>query len=332
MRHIPALKMIIFSFILPLGGFAQDVTGLWTGYISSMGNQLPYDLVITRNEDKFSGYSLTTFTIEGVENTGMKSMKIKVKKDKVTIEDDELIDDNYSTKSKRVMVWSVLSLSIQDTVAYLTGTFNSRSYNNPSYKGTIHLRRKKNYTANKLMARLTQLGRVNELSFLSPEKNAKIVVSSTTAVKDPEPKKGNQFAVIPAGKKPDSVKAAIAKGPAADLSKRKVETLQTVLFSADSIILNLYDNGQVDGDTVTVLLNGRPIISRQGLTAMAITKTIYSSDLKEDTMQLLMYAENLGSIPPNTGLLVIVDGETRNEVRFSSDLQKNSAVLLKRRK
>ena len=143
MRHIPALKMIIFSFILPLGGFAQDVTGLWTGYISSMGNQLPYDLVITRNEDKFSGYSLTTFTIEGVENTGMKSMKIKVKKDKVTIEDDELIDDNYSTKSKRVMVWSVLSLSIQDTVAYLTGTFNSRSYNNPSYKGTIHLRRKK---------------------------------------------------------------------------------------------------------------------------------------------------------------------------------------------
>ena len=324
--------MIIFSFILPLGGFAQDVTGLWTGYISSMGNQLPYELVITRNEDKFSGYSLTTFTIEGVENTGMKSMKIKVKKDKVTIEDDELIDDNYSTKSKRVMVWSVLSLSIQDTVAYLTGTFNSRSYNNPSYKGTIHLRRKKNYTANKLMARLTQLGRVNELSFLSPEKNAKIVVSSTTAVKDPEPKKGNQFAVIPAGKKPDSVKAAIAKGPAADLSKRKVETLQTVLFSADSIILNLYDNGQVDGDTVTVLLNGRPIISRQGLTAMAITKTIYSSDLKEDTMQLLMYAENLGSIPPNTGLLVIVDGETRNEVRFSSDLQKNSAVLLKRRR
>ena len=332
MRHIPALKMIIFTFILPLGGFAQDVTGLWTGYISSMGNQLPYELVITRNEDKFSGYSLTTFTIEGVENTGMKSMKIKVKKDKVTIEDDELIDDNYSTKSKRVMVWSVLSLSIQDTVAYLTGTFNSRSYNNPSYKGTIHLRRKKNYTANKLMARLTQLGRVNELSFLSPEKNAKIVVSSTTAVKDPEPKKGNQFAVIPAGKKPDSVKAAIAKGPAAELSKRKVETLQTVLFSADSIILNLYDNGQVDGDTVTVLLNGRPIISRQGLTAMAITKTIYSSDLKEDTMQLLMYAENLGSIPPNTGLLVIVDGETRNEVRFSSDLQKNSAVLLKRRR
>ena len=332
MRHIPALKMIIFSFILPLGGFAQDVTGLWTGYISSMGNQLPYDLVITRNEDKFSGYSLTTFTIEGVENTGMKSMKIKVKKDKVTIEDDELIDDNYSTKSKRVMVWSVLSLSIQDTVAYLTGTFNSRSYNNPSYKGTIHLRRKKNYTANKLMARLTQLGRVNELSFLSPEKNTKIVVSSTTAVKDPEPKKGNQFAVIPPEKKPDSVKAIIAKGPAAELNKRKVETLQTVLFSADSIILNLYDNGQVDGDTVTVLLNGRPIISRQGLTAMAISKTIYSSDLKEDTMQLLMYAENLGSIPPNTGLLVIVDGETRNEVRFSSDLQKNSAVLLKRRR
>jgi hypothetical protein len=45
-----------------------------------------------------------------------------------------------------------------------------------------------------------------------------------------------------------------------------------------------------------------------------------------------MYAENLGSIPPNTGLLIIMDGEKRYEVRFSADLKTNAAILLRRRK
>jgi hypothetical protein len=35
-----------------------------------------------------------------------------------------------------------------------------------------------------------------------------------------------------------------------------------------------------------------------------------------------MYAENLGSIAPNTGLLVVKDGSNQYEVRFSGDLQK----------
>jgi hypothetical protein len=45
-----------------------------------------------------------------------------------------------------------------------------------------------------------------------------------------------------------------------------------------------------------------------------------------------MYAENLGSIPPNTGLLIIQDGEVRNEIRFAGDMQKSSAIILKRKR
>ena len=45
-----------------------------------------------------------------------------------------------------------------------------------------------------------------------------------------------------------------------------------------------------------------------------------------------MYAETLGSIPPNTGLLVIRDGQDTYEIRFSGDLQKNAGILLRRRK
>jgi hypothetical protein len=45
-----------------------------------------------------------------------------------------------------------------------------------------------------------------------------------------------------------------------------------------------------------------------------------------------MFAENVGSIAPNTGLLIIKDGGKRYEIMFSGDLQKNSSIVLKRRK
>jgi len=45
-----------------------------------------------------------------------------------------------------------------------------------------------------------------------------------------------------------------------------------------------------------------------------------------------MYAENLGTIPPNSGLLVIEDGPDRYEVGFEGDMKKSSAVKLRRKR
>jgi hypothetical protein len=105
-----------------------------------------------------------------------------------------------------------------------------------------------------------------------------------------------------------------------------------VEIKQDSLILSLFDNGEIDGDTVSVLLNGNVIMARQGLMSRAINKTIYLTPEMGDSIVLIMYAENLGSIPPNTGLLVIHDGEDIFEIRFSGDLQKNSAIILRREK
>ncbi len=116
-----------------------------------------------------------------------------------------------------------------------------------------------------------------------------------------------------------------------DLAKRKIETIRTVDFKSDSLVLTLYDNGVIDGDTVSVILNSKTIISKQMLTANALTKTIYLTSELGDSLQLIMYAENLGSIAPNTGLLIIQDGEDRYEIRFAGDLQKNSAITLRRK-
>jgi hypothetical protein len=123
-------------------------------------------------------------------------------------------------------------------------------------------------------------------------------------------------------------------GPVKELpavvADRKNETIQDIYFKNDSLVLSLYDNGIVDGDTVSVFMNGENIISRQKLKEAAIKKTIYVSN--SDTVQLVLFAENLGTIPPNTGLLTVRDGDDVYQVRFSADLQKNASIILRRKK
>ena len=92
----------------------------------------------------------------------------------------------------------------------------------------------------------------------------------------------------------------------------------------------MYDNGEIDGDTVSVLMNGNIILARQGLSASAIKKTIYIAPGTRE-VELVMYAETLGSIPPNTGLLIVRDGKSVYELRFSGDYKQNASILFKRK-
>ncbi|MGG9963941.1 hypothetical protein [Ferruginibacter sp. SUN106] len=118
---------------------------------------------------------------------------------------------------------------------------------------------------------------------------------------------------------------------AIDASKRKVENIQALYFKSDSLQLILYDNGEVDGDTVSVIMNGTVIMPRVGLSTNAVKKTIDTKDAG-DSIQIVMYAESLGTLPPNTGLLIVYDGKDRYEIRFSGDMQKSSGIVFRRRK
>ena len=118
---------------------------------------------------------------------------------------------------------------------------------------------------------------------------------------------------------------------AADLSLRATEVIRTIDFKSDSLTLILYDNGIVDGDTVSVILNGEVIIPKQGISEQAYRKVIKIPPGSGDSLQLVLYAENLGSIPPNSGLLIIEDGTDRYEVRFKGDMKNSSAVRLRRK-
>jgi hypothetical protein len=79
-------------------------------------------------------------------------------------------------------------------------------------------------------------------------------------------------------------------------------------------------------------MNGKVIIANQGLTTKPIRFVIHITPDLGDSLLVTMIAENLGTIPPNTGLLVVEDGEDRNEIFFTGDMQMSSAVLFRRKR
>jgi len=113
------------------------------------------------------------------------------------------------------------------------------------------------------------------------------------------------------------------------ITKRETEIIQAVDVTEDSVVLSLYDNGEIDGDTVSVFVNNELVVAKVGLSAKAFKKTIYFK--VGETVQLTFFAENLGSIPPNTGLLVIYTSTERHQVFFSSNYNKSSSILLRRK-
>jgi hypothetical protein len=118
----------------------------------------------------------------------------------------------------------------------------------------------------------------------------------------------------------------------ATIAGRKSEFSQVVDFKADSLVLSLYDNGEIDGDTVSVIMNGETIMAKQGIKASAIRKTIYIQPGQNEDFTLVLFADNLGKYPPNTGLLVVHDGEDVYHLRFSSDFQKSTGIVFRRKK
>ena len=115
------------------------------------------------------------------------------------------------------------------------------------------------------------------------------------------------------------------------LSKRTYQVIKVIEVSAANIKVEIYDNGQIDGDVVSIFLNEKQLVSSKMLTAQPITIQIKVED-NEDEYDLIMYAESLGSIPPNTALMVITTPTQRYEINISSNEQTSGAIRFKLKK
>lgn len=112
------------------------------------------------------------------------------------------------------------------------------------------------------------------------------------------------------------------------LKNRENEVVQSITVHTNEININIYDNGTIDHDTISVYLDKKLVINHQMLTTNAITLKI-KMDETTAYHELVMVADNLGDIPPNTSLMVVKAGDKQYEVRIASTEQKNAVVIFK---
>jgi len=110
------------------------------------------------------------------------------------------------------------------------------------------------------------------------------------------------------------------------LTERKNNHIKTFFVNEGDISIELYDNGTIDNDTVSVFHNGKPIILHARLSSIPLTTKIHVS-ADEPVHELIMVADNLGEIPPNTSLMKVTAGNKTYQVFLTSDLQRNAKII-----
>jgi hypothetical protein len=109
------------------------------------------------------------------------------------------------------------------------------------------------------------------------------------------------------------------------LKNRETALAQLITVNTKEVTIKLYDNGEIDGDTISVYVDKQLVLSHKGLNASPIIYKLEFDD-SDTEHEVVMVAENLGRIPPNTSLMVINAGDKRYQVQITSTEQKNAMV------
>lgn len=350
----PIFLFLLFCFsTFFLQAQQHSLSGLWSGTISNdsvtIRKDQSFEIALTQYKEKVYGFTRSSFIVNDTLYYIIKRVKGTVNGDVCELKDDDIISSNFPGKiDKGVKVTTVFRMNRADSSWHLTGDWNTNTVKKKYYAitGKVSMTEETNLDNSKLLPHLEELKLAKELDFyLAQNKPSAPVIVPTpkevasTRKNDSKPSSKNETKTQssqPINKSTNTLPittntiAPSIVPPAALVKERKAAPPQIVNIKSDSILLAIYDNGEIDGDTVSVLLNGEVILAKQGLKATAIRKTIYVQK-NVDEISLVLYAENLGKYPPNTGLLVVTDGDQTYQVRFSADFQQNATVIFRRK-
>ncbi|MFN8253799.1 MAG: hypothetical protein U0V75_18140 [Ferruginibacter sp.] len=342
---------LVFSALIIDTASAQSINGQWRGFfnegtnnISLTGGTTEYVLELEIKGDLVSGTSYTYFenrryfVLCNLNGTYNKKTK------KIVVNETERVKGSTPPDWSDCLQTHILYYEKQEGKEVLTGDWKSSPYNTSKggcgWGATTLSRRiiKNTFTFNKQGR--TPAPKPPVVKNTTPPKNNIKPVTSPPVVKT-TPKTVKP--VPPVVKNDSPAKKELVKAdPPAPISEKKTEekpavpidrsfekrsadVLKTIEIEKENFRVDLYDNGDIDGDTISLFFNGKLLLAHKRLSDKAITLTLNADDAK-DVNELVMYAENLGSIPPNTALMVVTDGDNRYEVRISSDLQKSGTI------
>lgn len=321
------IVILIFSSCLVR---AQTITGAWKGKIKNTR----VELKLIRSGDSLTG---TSYYYESKKN--FRRYTVKGYFDPLTNQviwwDDMLVTD---------MASGILAKSLSTDALLTTADFNcpgedkmmldgsaSLRDNSNIEKGTVQLEKTvihvfndewdfiiENYTVGANDPFI--MDSISNISYLHIPEAAleKEILPVTPVIR---PAIGNS--VVTQEKKLSP--AVIATVEEKMLTRKK--TLATVIpLTGDSLELRFYDNAEIDGDSIALFMNNILVLKNIRLTDQAYTLKFAVSSLENDN-ELVMVAENLGSIPPNTSLMVALVGDKRYEARLQST--ENTSALIR---
>ncbi len=105
------------------------------------------------------------------------------------------------------------------------------------------------------------------------------------------------------------------------------ETALASSYYVDSphIEVDLFDNGTIDSDAVSVYYNGKLIVNNAMLSYKAVSFSIDAS-ATDRHLEFILIAENEGSIPPNSALMRITSGKKQFKLFVSTSITKNVKI------
>jgi hypothetical protein len=101
--------------------------------------------------------------------------------------------------------------------------------------------------------------------------------------------------------------------------------IKEIKVDTGTLKLDFYDNAEIDGDSISVTVNNKTVVSHQRLGIRPVSVDVKVS-LDEPEQEVTMVGENLGTIPPNTALLIVTAGQKRYQLFLASNGKKNAQV------
>jgi hypothetical protein len=324
-----------------IGGFtsADDPTGSMTDYV----------LEIEVAGTQVSGYSYTYFSMSGKRYFVICRLKGSFDKGSksLSVNEVETVKTNTPADFKNCHQSHELTYLKQADKEILLGKWKPVEKGSDCGKGNTSLERKLLITTPptvkqdpKTAAKKTESIPPQQKNLVTPEQKP-----ITPPAKKPAEEKTNTLPKVSqqsvteksADKKADPKPVMPMEGGKAKnlsentkekLTQRSAQVIKTIDVTGPSIKIEIYDNGQVDGDTVSIFMNGILLIPAKMLTAKPITINIDVND-KEDVYDIVMFAESMGTIPPNTALMVVTTATNRYEINITSTEQTSGSIRLK---
>ena len=349
MRKFLFFGLLLLSFSYTVA--AQDMSGQWKGsfqdkstqYMGWGGDKCDYVLDLECKGKSISGFSYTYFSEAGKRYFTICRLEgtLDSKKKYVEIKEVERTKTNVPAEVNNCFqVHKLTFFKKTDGEESLEGSWIPA----PNQKGncghgltTLSRRLLKN----SIPGFKTPIAKTTSTPIkISPSKTLAPVATVKAPVKKPA---SPNISTPPATAKTEPLKTGpnkqqeeilIPKSSAVSgllFEKRNTNILKVIEVESESVKIDLYDSGEVDGDSVSLFLNGKLLMTGKKLSTRPLSIRLTREEM-EDENELVMYAENLGSIPPNTALMVVTDGPKRYEVRITSDLQKSGTIRFVRKK